>query len=228
MNKMATVTPVMIVIAVLGIMALAFAITPASNWTMGTSGKYSATSAGGFVTAGGNVTDVNIGANSSTSKWAGIYGNISGSVVLAKNSTVVFYTWTWSPVSGSEVCASTNSSMGSITANASGGLIDTAWGFSVSTDVDLAKKTMTQNCTLSNVTGTSIAGSDAINTSDVNIATETCASKQDSGTAKASYVFCAPVISAGFTFDGLLRNYALMLPTAQSGTETYYFYLELQ
>jgi hypothetical protein len=44
---------------------------------------------------------------------------------------------------------------------------------------------------------------------------------------KASFVFCAPIISTGFTFDGLLRNYALMVPTATSGTETYYFYLEL-
>ncbi len=228
MNKMATITPVMIVIAVLGIMALAFAITPASNWTMGTSGKYSATAAGGFVTAGGNVSDVNIGANSSTSKWAGIYGNISGSIVLAKNSTVVFYTWTWSPISGAVVCASTNSSMGTITANGTGGGVDTAWGFSVSTDVDTAVKTMTQNCTLTNVTGLSIIASDAVNTSKVSAATDTCVAKQDSGTAKASYVFCAPVISAGFTFDGLLRNYALMLPTAQSGTETYYFYLQLQ
>jgi hypothetical protein len=208
--------------------AIAFAITPASNWTMGTSGKYSPTTAGGFVTAGGNVTDINIESNQSTSKWAGIYGNVSGSITLAKNSTVIFYTWTWTPVNGAKICASTNSSFGAITSNGTAAGVDTAWGFTISTDMDTAANTMTSACTLANVTGSDITGSAAVNTSGVDAGTETCVSKQDTGTTKDSYVFCAPIIGTGFTFDGLLRNYAMMVPTAQSGTETYYFYLELQ
>ena len=209
------------------ILAVAFAITPATSWTSGTTGNYNPTAAGGFAAMGGNVTDINLAANVSTSKWAGMYGNVSGTIKLAKSTSVIFYTWTWSPTSGAEICASTNSTFNAITATATSGAVDTAWGFA-SSDADTATKTMTVNCTLDNVTGTDITGSDAVSTSEVDAGTQTCVAKQDSGTAKDSYVFCAPIIATGFTFDGLLRNYALMVPTAQSGTETYYFYLELE
>jgi hypothetical protein len=165
--------------------------------------------------------------NQSTSKWAGVYGNVSGAILLAKNSTVIFYTWTWTPINGAEICASTNSTFSAITANGTAAAVDTAWGFVTASDTDQAVDTMTSTCTLSSVTSTDITGSASVNTSLVSAATETCVAKQNTGTAKASYVFCAPVIGAGFTFDGLLRNYALMLPTATSGAETYYFYLEL-
>ena len=228
MNKMATVTPVMLVLVISGIMAMAFAVTPATNWTSGTSGNYVPANTSGFVAAGGNVTDVNIGTNMTTSKWAGIYGNISGSIVLARNSTVIFYTWTWTPLNGATVCATTSNTFSAISGTATAGNVDAAWFNSYSTDADTAAKTMTQNCTIQNVTGMNITGSDAVSTTDVGAGTQTCAAKQNSGTAKDSYVFCAPIIGAGFTFDGLLRNYALLLPTTYASTDTYYFYLQLQ
>lgn len=51
--------------------------------------------AGSVTTEGGNVTQVNLtGTNSSTERWAGFYGNLTGSnLVLGDSSGNAFYAW---------------------------------------------------------------------------------------------------------------------------------------
>jgi len=51
--------------------------------------------AGSVVTEGGNVTEVNLtGTNSSTERWAGFYGNLTGSkLVLGDSTGNAFYAW---------------------------------------------------------------------------------------------------------------------------------------
>lgn len=65
--------------------------------TAGNQSRYQqpAAVAGSLVTEGGNVTEVNIsGTNSSTERWAGFYGNLSGSnLVLGDSTGNEFYAW---------------------------------------------------------------------------------------------------------------------------------------
>ncbi|RJQ15479.1 hypothetical protein C4573_04955 [Candidatus Woesearchaeota archaeon] len=58
----------------------------------------------------GNVTELNISANSITKSWQGFYGQISGRIVLANSNNQNFYDWNLTSPSG-ELYASPNSSI---------------------------------------------------------------------------------------------------------------------
>ncbi len=71
----------------------------------GTSERMADSSAGQVSLTGGNVTEVNVTGYSSTSRWGGFYGEISGGIRLADSSSNVFYEWTVSNVTDAVVYA---------------------------------------------------------------------------------------------------------------------------
>lgn len=88
-------------IAFMALLVLAGVVTASQpvngSVSAGTQERYTppAGGAGSLITEGGNVTEVNIsGTNSSTERWAGFYGNLSGSnLVLGDSSGNEFYAW---------------------------------------------------------------------------------------------------------------------------------------
>jgi len=215
-----------ILLSVLFVVGLAFAIQPANSWTVGAQGKYVPSGAQANVTTeGGNVTPLNFtGSNVSTEKWAGYWGNITGSNIILSPGTSIFYSWVWSSVNGGEVCAVAAPSgfnwvgVQPITAAA----IDLIWNFGAQTDN--ATSTFTTACNV-DIGGIPVAS--------VGVLTgvggfETCA-VGDGGATKSDVAFCVNITQNGNLFNGLTGDYELMAPTNKTAgtTETHYFWLEL-
>ena len=96
-----------LLLAALAISPLAIsAPTGASVTQVGTQERYQP-SAGSVTTQGGNVTALNVSGEVVTSKWAGFWGNVSGSKVLADSGHHLFYKWTVSDLTDALVYATT-------------------------------------------------------------------------------------------------------------------------
>ena len=106
------VNPMLFVTTVLAILSVLLLTTPSlavENATIsaGSESSYNASvSAGNTSVTAGGTKQVNINSVPSTSRWAGFYGSISATIVLADASSNWFKNWTVSDVSGSIVYAS--------------------------------------------------------------------------------------------------------------------------
>jgi len=188
--------------------------------------------AGSIITEGGNVSNVTVETNESTQKWAGSYGNVNATLILAENATSVYmYNWTWNASSGGEVCVTQNTSPNWATiAPTTAAAIDTIWGFTP-TDGDSAANTYTNSFatfTLSGVTittaGTNHMGSSSFQSGAMNLTS-------GSVTQESEVAFCTNMSSTGTNYRNLPVNYEVIYATtAASGPgpiETYYFFVEL-
>lgn len=211
-----------------------FAITPVFDWTAGPQDKMTPGSEGDFVTEGGNITEVNLTSNQSTEKWAGIYGNIVGTLTLATSGANTFYSWTISNVDGSKVCAGTDSSAftWSAVTSAAEGTIDSIWSFTAG---DIDSVTSTYSDPLAGCNNFKVAGKTTATTAGVaNVGGSgdftNCALGDGGNTVKGDFVFCTIAAEGTQILDDTVSAaYALMLPTnEQDGqTETYDLFVEL-
>ncbi len=192
---------------------------------------------GDVTTEGGNITEVNLGSQSLTDKWAAFYGNISGSIVLTDNDSAgTYYVYMWdynrSDAAG-EVCVSTsdsvefNSSTDGIL-NSELPTLDTLFGFA-SSDSDSINRTMTdESCNLTFVETTAVVNASSVSTEG---SFTTCGVSEtgNAPTSKGEVAFCTEIDDAGTNYKNEPAHYELMVPTNSSvdETETYYFYAEL-
>lgn len=222
----------LVVLALLLSTGLVLAITEAQGITWIAEGKYDPATAGGDTTEGGNVSNLDIAGNMSTDKWAGYWGNVSATMHLspADDHTDIFYSWSWSPASGGEVCAVAASSgfnWASVAAVTTGN-VDTVWGFT-GADIDSAANTLGESCAVT-VASTSVSGSVGETTGGAQF--QTCA-VGDGGAytagLKENLAFCVNITNGGTLFNGDDGDYQLLVPTNESvgGDETYYFWIEL-
>ena len=218
---------IMALLSVFVLLGAVMAIQPVSSWTAGAQSKYSPTPAGGFTTEGGNVTEVNLSSSVSTEKWAGVYGNITGTIVLAPNAASTFYSWTWTPTNGGVVCASESATVdwGDIVPKTASS-IDSDMGFTTS-DTDSATNTFTDSSCNIRIAGSSYT------TTGVYVnggSFQTCALSGDVQYPN-DYYYCVNITNGGTVFSGttVTADYALMLPTPEQENQykTYYFWLEL-
>ncbi len=217
-------------LALLFAASLAFAIQPAETWTLGATDKYTQASTASYVTEGGNVTYGNLSGNVSTEKWAGFWGNVSGTIVLAPGAnSPMFYTWPWTPADGGEVCAIAASSgfVWAAVEAVTGSEIDTVWGFDV-LNTDSASNTLTDaSCNLI-VAGTTVAPSAGVTTNGGTF--ETCAVADAAVPAwKDDIAFCVNITQGGALFNSLTGDYQLLAAANETDAqyETYNFWLEL-
>jgi hypothetical protein len=205
----------------------AFAIGNATV-TPGTQSKYAGiANTGNVTTEGGNVSGVNVNSTTSTEKWAGFYGNVSGNIVLAEAGQSVFlYTWTANQSNG-EVCVSTaaNPSWATLGAGVAS-IVDTVWSYA-SADTDSAVNTFktTEDYAIQNQTITGAAsattGMGSFETGIIN--TTSPAATQD------NLAFCVKSNAAGLNYRNQSANFELIVPTGQGATDTeqYFFFVEL-
>lgn len=214
------------VFALLLLAGLAFAIQPAESWTVGAIGKYSQVGAASVTTEGGNVTQLDLGSNISTEKWAGYWGNVTGLIVLAPNNADMFYTWAWASTDGGEVCAIAAAAGFDWTAvtGIAEGTVDTIWSFAAA-ETDSATNTLTEVCTI-DVAGTTVATGSGVTT---NGGLQTCALGDGDDAAKSDVAFCVNITSGTALFNAVTGDYELITATSETaGTfETHYFWLEL-
>jgi len=209
--------------------SLAFAIAPVESWTLGGTGKYTQTPAAGYVTEGGNVTNLNLTGNVSTEKWAGYWGNVSGLIVLAPAAGApLFYSWIWNSGNGGEVCAVAAASGfdWSTVQAVTGPEIDVVWNF-LGADTDSADNTLSGACTM-NVAGTLVTTSEGVTTNGG--AFQTCpVADQAVPAAKTDIAFCVNIAQNGALFNSQTGDYQLLTAANQTlgATETHYFWIEL-
>jgi hypothetical protein len=218
------------IMALVAFMGLAFAIQPVQNWTVLSTGMYSGTPAPGYVTQGGNVTNLNIASNISTTRWAGYWGNVAGNIVLSP-ATDIFYQWAWTSANGGKVCAIAAPAGFDWTQvqAAAGSDVDTVWGFGASTDNAVATLATPSSITIGSI---AVNPTDCTNTGGSGYTTCVVGDKA-TGTLtageKGDLAFCTAIDSTGTPFNGGAADYELLAPTNQtiSQTETHYFWLEL-
>ncbi len=88
---------------VVALSAVAGAQAQGAQIQNGTGDRASGSTSQSLTTEGGNVTNVNVSSTSITSKWAGFYGQISGSEILADSGDNNFFKWKVSDPTGSIV-----------------------------------------------------------------------------------------------------------------------------
>lgn len=99
---------VILLVLALGVYAQPQPVTQ-SNLTTGTPETRSAGSAGSMITQGGNITELNITAQTQTQFWQGVWGQIALDLVLQDATGNIFYNWTRFNVTAGEVYFSNNS-----------------------------------------------------------------------------------------------------------------------
>jgi len=185
-----------------------------------------------FTTAGGNVTEVNVSVNNIiTDKWAGVYGNITGNMLLANSDPVpdILYEWSWSPSSGGTICASTNSSLSPLfIIGADGGDIDDAWSFPTTSNDSATQTFNLTNCSLE--FGPETVDNASYADTGYSGGFETCAFKSRITPSKGNLVFCTQINGTGKLYNNETGNFELIIPTEEGigVTETYYLYAELK
>ncbi len=202
------------------------------------------TASGSFDTTGGIVYATDLTADSYTERWAGFYGNVTGTISLAVDNGDEadhdLFQWTWSAADEGQVIASTSSTIewGDIQASTADDL-DYAWGFNNSVDVngtttvggsDTAAAAVTSSDTTATfrIGDKNVLSAPAITSGggwDTAIVADTNAEHPES----SDFLFVTDIANDHAGFNGENHDFELIVPTDDSlgGTETYYFYVEL-
>jgi len=221
------------IFVLLGVLLLGSGLVMAIDRTTGVTAtdyqRWNVTPDSGDVTEGGNITNADLTASTLTDKWAGYFGNVTGMLILRKNSDGWdLYNWTYAPGAGGEVCASTNTAFSFTGAQAATQAnINTAWSFD-STDADDAVDTFNDGTCYDLVFAQGTV-QNAIKATHMGYSDyETCGiTDSDGGTNKNDFAFCTNM-SQGKNYLNVSVGYELIVPTQEgTGTETYYFYVEL-
>ncbi len=226
---MRTKTKISILSALMVLSMFAMAVMPASaspgatTATEGTATDPGPTASAAVTTEGGNITEVNLEADTYTERWAGFYGNVTGNISLGSESADL-YQWEWTPASEGEVIASTDGS--GITwaslENGSATEVDIAWSFTSSgSDNATAAFTDSDTFTIGDTTMTSAPAVATLGTSY-----KTGIVKDNTTVIDTDdLLFVVNIINDGTTFNSGTHDFEMMVPTGT--TETYYFYVEL-
>ena len=191
------------------------------------------------ITEGGNITVLNLSVTQATSRWAGYYGNVSGSMSLS-DGTSDFYRWGVMTGDG-HVCAgvANNYSWSTLFNISSVSNVDTAWDFSGGSDS--AVETFNASLwgtsdTCGNISGSALLRVPVVKTGPDGLGDtfETCVIN-DAGAAntdKWNMLFCVNtnIVDANNDFrNSGHSDYELLVPTNETAgaMETFYFFLEL-
>ncbi len=218
-----------LVLLVLFALPLARAATPAGGQLDGSAadnGAYGGSSAGQVDVTSGHIYSTNLTGVQNTYRWVGVYGNITGKIVLADTSGDSFYNWTGAH--GVLVYASTASSI--------------TWTSLADADASTVTTTDTwlSGSYADNYTNT-FSGSEAIGSLIFTTLTSDYVAPYPSGSNWRTYsltdgtnlVWAGKAFAtAKTTYDGNTADYELMLPedgsAGDTAATTYYFWVELK
>jgi hypothetical protein len=181
---------------------------------VGESGRFTETNSNMFDAEGGNVTNINLHSNTSTNRWQGISGNVSGNLVLGRGSDI-FFDFGNAPFD--LVIATTGNDIDwSLITNGSSEEVDNAWNFV--SGVDKAVNVFTQSSTIKGIN----------NVPSITLHEHfLCGVLFSPGSIiKNNFVFIGVINQSKVGFAGQTWDYQLMIPA--SGIETYNMYLSLE
>lgn len=220
---------------------LAFAAPVGASTTAGTPVTLGTTTVGTASAWGGNITQVNLTINSSTQRWQGFYGSVTGSLRLASGSNSTGFstvkTWTVSNLRG-QVYASTSSNVDFTAVNSTAVTladVDSAFSF-LSGFSDAAANTGTDNANPAfNVSQYTVAGnSRPLITTNSNASAgvwkEVVLAHGANLSNPTNLVFVGLLNNSGVAYNGASANYQIIVPENSVGENTattYYFYGEV-
>ncbi len=212
-----------VVLAALLLVPAVLAAPQGATVSVGASERGPAATVGTATTEGGNVTNMNVSSDVITSRWAGFWGNISGSIILADASGNNFYRWTVTDVTGSVVYATSAPVVDWATLAAARESDMPAYVQGTAPDsynnTFTGTETFTsasQSVANANFTFTYEGGAMGTNL-------KTYALKVDTSTL----VFAAKAVAGTTGFNNQAVDYQLLVPAQGGTTTTYNFYLEL-
>lgn len=210
-----------IVLLMLVVLALSISLVAAApeggDTTVGTSGSGTTTEYTNVTIDGGDVTYVDVNSDVVTSKWAGFYGNLSGTLFLS-DGTNNFYEWSLSTLTGGVVYAA-NTTV-------------TDWtGTTIAPMDNAGAPSFVNGAYTDNFTNT-FTGSEAFVSASLNEASTPYATTLGAGAFKTYAlksgsvgIWAGLVVENGTSFTGGEADYQILLP-AQTSTQ-YSFYVEL-
>lgn len=229
--NMKTKTKIVILSALMVLSMFAMAVMPVSaspgttTATKGSSTDAAPTASTGVATEGGNITEVDLDADSYTERWAGFYGDVTGNISLGNGSSDL-YQWSWTPATEGEVIASTAGS--GITwaslENGTAAEIDDKWSFSSVSDTAVLAFVSSDTFTIGDKTMTNAPAAATLGSSGYKTA---IAKDNTTVIDKTDLLFVVSIINDGTTFNSETHDFEMMVPTPTTGAETYYFYVEL-
>ncbi len=205
---------------------------PAGATVTGTSNTtWAGSSAGDITVDGGYIYYRDLDATMQTMKWAAIYGNVSGKIVLRDASENEVYNWSISTIhDGHAIFTEASSPDWSTLTNTSGAVagVDSAWSFGSAAD------------NAANTFGT--PESDTVNGITKNVPVvktfnsagseywETYLWDFGAVAAKTDFVFAGKVHPGQEAFDGSVVDFQVLVPvtTTDGETDTYNVYVELE
>ncbi|NQU78327.1 hypothetical protein HQ545_01015 [Candidatus Woesearchaeota archaeon] len=190
--------------------------------------RWNATGGGNDIAKAGNVTELDLSSSSSTNKWAGYYGEVSGDLRLANTDNDIMYDFgVLNQSQVKSVFASTDQNFGFATLYAaSTANVDSMYGWDT-TDSDSATLTLDDDtATISTVTSVSVANLSA------STVYQSGAFKDVAGLPSAfgELAYGVSVIVDQTAFNGYTQvDYELIVPVNSSaGTQTYYFFMDIE
>lgn len=184
------------------------------------------TASGTITTQGGEISNVTLVADSFTERWAGFYGNVTGTISLgsAEAGTADLYKWDWTVADEGEVIASTSNSITwADLVNGAAAEVDAANAWNFDSGSDKAADTFvddTGSFTIGDATAAAAPlalTEGGYNTGIIKDATTV--------TGKGDLLFVVSINTGGTTFNGETHDFEMIVPTG--ATENYYFYVEL-
>jgi hypothetical protein len=174
--------------------------------------------------SGGNVSNVDLSTSASTARWAGMYGDVTGNLVLGESGDTQFmYAWTVSNAELGEVCVSQTASPAwasiAVTTRAE---VDTAFGYAAGDD-QAADFFTDGSVTLA------IGGSSYDTTGASTLGTWEFGALETTGTpGEADLVFCTNISQTANNYEGTAVDFEMMVPVTTGADDMYYFFLELE
>ena len=191
----------------------------------GSESSYNATNVAGnkSVVAGG-VAEVNLSSIPSTSRWAGFYGTISATVVLADANNNWFRNWTASDVSGAFVYGSTSNNPDFTNLSAANQTSDFPSWLTTAGVADNWQDTFNNNETQT-FNSQSINANYTYTYNNAGVDTFKTYSLKDTS---SNLVWAALANNNANGYNGATIDYQLLVPVNGATSTTYYFYFELE
>ena len=212
---------------VIGILALSVVVNVnatvnGAQIVNGTESSYTPSSSAGStnVTAGGT-KEANFTVTSSTSRWAGFYGTIGGTITLADASSNYFKNWTITSIAGGYLYSSTatNPVFSSLSAAAA---TDMPTWLNDSSYADAWQNTFTAH-EIKTFNAQSIDANYTMTYNNAGTETFKTYSLKDS----SSNLIWAALAQSTTGYNGKSVDYQLLVPVNGSTTTKYYFWVEL-
>ena len=231
-----------LLLVLLGVVSVSTVLAAPTGPTINTVGssRYSVANGANVTAVAGNVTELNVTANSITQTWQGYFGNITGTIVLGNSNNQTLYNWNLSSPHGEIYAtrASTVPTWISVACATSAQITteDTALGVNESVDQDSVNRTFinttafnqfyvgsivinsTQNCKAANLFNSS--GTYSTNFQEVLL---------HDGT---SLIYTGIITQDSTGFDNRTHDFEMLVGenghNGDANPTPYYFYVELQ